>query len=253
MSAFDLYAACYDLLYGDKDYRTETDYVAGLLPPGTRRLLELGGGTGGHAACFAERGIEVDAIDLSPQMIERAQQRRAALPAALQQRLRFSQGDVRSHRAGARFDAVLSLFHVMSYQTTNADLRAAFATARAHLEPGGLFVFDFWYGPAVLSDRPRHVVKEVADARVQVRRTTTPAVDVNANRVDVRFDVDIRATADGSARTVTELHPMRYLFLPEIDLLAADAGFERTAAHAWMTREAPDDRSWYAVVALRAT
>ena len=38
---------------------------------------------------------------------------------------------------------MISLFHVMSYQTTNADLLAVFATAAAHLRPGGLFLFRF--------------------------------------------------------------------------------------------------------------
>src|SRR5205085_1886281 len=99
-------------------------------------------------------------------------------------------------------------------------LVAAFSTARAHLDPGGVFVFDFWHGPAVLSDRPRHVVKEVADDRISVRRTTTPTMHFDADRVDVRFDVAIRAADGSGGREVVELHPMRYLFLPEIDLVA---------------------------------
>jgi SAM-dependent methyltransferase len=252
MTPFDLYAAYYDLLYGDKNYAAEADYVAAMLPPGARSVLELGSGTGGHALLLAERGYEVHGIDVAPAMVERSLLRRAAAPEALHAKLHFAEGDVRSHRAGRRFDAVLSLFHVMSYQTTNADLAAAFATARAHLDPGGVFVFDFWYGPAVLSDRPREVVKEVEDARILVRRDTTPVVHVNDDRVDVRFDVTIRARDGGAEQRVQEVHPMRYLFLPEIDLFCERAGFERTAARAWLSDHAPSDRSWYACVACRA-
>jgi hypothetical protein len=37
----------------------------------------------------------------------------------------------------------VALFHVTSCQTSDDDLRAAMATARAHLRPGGVFLFDF--------------------------------------------------------------------------------------------------------------
>lgn len=249
---FDLYAAYYDLLYGDKDYAAEAAYVAGLLPDGARELLELGCGTGGHALALARLGLSVHGVDLSPEMVARAQSRRASLTPELQAQLSFSQGDLRTHRAGRQFDAVLSLFHVMSYQTHNEDLLAGLRTARVHLRDGGLFVFDFWYGPAVLSDRPRHVVKTVSDERIEVRRETTPTVQVNDNRVDVRFDVHIRAREGGAEQQLHELHPMRYLFLPELDALFAQTGFERIGARAWMSDVAPDDRSWYASVTARA-
>jgi hypothetical protein len=100
----------------------------------------------------------------------------------------------------------------------------------------------------VLSDRPRHVRKQVADERIAVERVTTPTVHVNANRVDVQFDVTIRALADGRVQTLAELHPMRYLFLPELDLLLQAAGLRRVAARAWLRDTEPGDDSWYACV-----
>ena len=247
---FDLYSAYYDLLYRDKDYASEARWVAALLPEGGRLpldILELGCGTGGHAFALAAAGHRVTGVDLSAGMVERARERAAAQP-ALGARLDFAQGDLRRYRSGRLHDAVVTLFHVMSYQTTNDDLAAACATARAHLAPGGRFVFDFWYGPAVLSDRPRHVRKQVADERIAVERVTTPTVHVNANRVDVQFDVTIRALADGRVQTLTELHPMRYLFLPELDLLLQAAGLRRVAARAWLRDTEPGDDSWYACV-----
>jgi SAM-dependent methyltransferase len=252
VSAFDLYAAYYDLLYGDKDYGAEVDYVRSLIGDDSRRVLELGCGTGGHAFALARRGFVVHGVDLSTPMVTRAQRRLAASPTEVQARLRFQQGDARTYRDGEHYEAVLSLFHVMSYQTHNADLEAAMATARAHLAPGGRFVFDFWYGPAVLSDRPRHVVKEVSDDRIDVRRETAPSMFINDNRVDVRFDVEIRARDGGDRTTVQEVHPMRYLFLPELDALLQRTGFERSGAWAWMSDQPPSDHSWYACVAAIA-
>ena len=46
-------------------------------------------------------------------------------------------GDMRTVRLGTVFDGVL-IHDAVSYMLTEEDLRAAFATARAHLRPGGL-------------------------------------------------------------------------------------------------------------------
>ncbi|HEY4744175.1 MAG TPA: class I SAM-dependent methyltransferase, partial [Desulfuromonadaceae bacterium] len=157
MTTFDQYARYYDLLYRDKDYAAEADFVAGLLlahAPEARTLLELGCGTGRHAEFLARQGFAVHGVDRSEGMLADAGRRRENLPDDVRGRLAFSPGDARDVRLGRHFDAVVSLFHVMSYMAEGRDLEHAFATARAHLAPGGVFLFDFWYGPAVLSDRP---------------------------------------------------------------------------------------------------
>jgi hypothetical protein len=64
-------------------------------------------------------------------------------------------------------DAVImsafTIFHVFSYQTTNGDLVAALTTAKEHLNPDGILIFDCWYGPAVLSNKPTIRVKTIED------------------------------------------------------------------------------------------
>jgi hypothetical protein len=42
----------------------------------------------------------------------------------------------------------------MSYQIETNEIEAVFKKVSEHLAIGGLFLFDFWYGPAVLSDSP---------------------------------------------------------------------------------------------------
>lgn len=254
MSVFDLYAAYYDLLYRDKDYAGEARHVLGLLEmaEGAGSILELGCGTGGHAAEFARQGISVHGIDLSRTMIDLARERCRTTDSAAAGGLVFEQDDIRTCRLGHRFDAVVSLFHVISYQAGNEDQRAAFETARCHLHSGGRFVFDFWYGPAVLTDRPRYVVKEVSDDRIRVERSTTPAIEVNRNLVDIRFDLKVESRLDGSVYAVTENHRMRYLFLPEIERLLEQSGFQLLRANAWMTDEELSESTWYGCVTARA-
>ena len=250
---FDAYSRYYDLLYGDKDYAGEAAYVAAHLrqhAPGATSILELGCGTGAHAEHLARAGFTVHGVDLSETMLARAAARKAALPAAMAARLSFAPGDARTLRTGARYDAVISLFHVMSYQTGNADLEAAFATAAAHLRPGGLFLFDFWYGPAVLAQRPEAREKRLADERIEVVRSAEPVLHENEDVVNVNYTVRIRDKATGSTETVRESHRMRYLFLPELALLRG-AVFEEKATVAWMSADPLSAQSWSAFQVLR--
>lgn len=255
MSTFDLYAAYYDLLYRDKQYGAEIDYLSAVLRGGIApesRILELGCGTGGHALELVRRGAVVRGVDLSDGMVSRALERRTELPSEQRARLEFETGNVCSYRASGKFDSVISMFHVMCYITANADQDAAFATARAHLEPGGQFFFDFWYGPAVLSDRPAVRTKNVSDERIEVMRTSTPVMHVNENIVDVNFDVHVRSRLDGREQRVQECHRMRYLFLPEIRQRLTASGFEFVASHGWMSHEPLGEGTWLGCVLARA-
>jgi SAM-dependent methyltransferase len=249
---FDSYSRYYDLLYREKDYAGETAYLVAHLrrhAPRAGRILELGCGTGAHAAHLARAGYAVHGVDQSESMLARAAARKAVLPAEIAARLTFERGDARSVRTGAAFDAVISLFHVMSYQATNADLQAAFATAAAHLRPGGLFLFDFWYAPAVLTQRPEVRVKRLADSEIAVTRIAEPELRVNENVVDVNYAVFIEVKATGKVEQVRETHRMRYLSLPELALLSGGA-FEERATVAWMSESPPDAQSWAAFQVL---
>jgi len=192
MMVFGNYARYYDLLYRDKDYEAEANYIHDLIQrhaPKSNSILELGCGTGRHAALLAQKGYAIHGVDMSESMLAEAEQRRTQLAQEVSERLSFSLGDIRKVRVERTFDVVASLFHVISYQTTNEDLAAAFATARAHLKPGGLFVFDCWYGPAVLTDRPEVRAKKLEDEKIQVTRIAVPEIYPNENRVDVNYQL----------------------------------------------------------------
>ena len=247
MSVFDSYARYYDLLYADKDYAAEVAYVDGLIRevvPSAKSLLDLGCGTGRHASLFASRGYDVVGIDRSETMLADAAKR-------ANERIRFLHGDIGTTNAGQGFDAVVSLFHVFSYQTRQSDLKAAFANARAHLGEGGAFVFDFWYGPAVLTDRPQTRTRRLADDVIEVERRAEPVMHPNENVVEVNYHVRIREKASGREDELRESHRMRYLFLPEVEALLDDAGFEFVRAEEWMTGKPPGFETWGIVVLAR--
>jgi SAM-dependent methyltransferase len=243
-AVFDAYAAYYDLLYRDKDYAAEARYVDALIQRfchGATDILELGCGTGSHARRLAEYGYAITGIDRSEAMIRRAMQNKPTVTPSL---LEFSLADLRTFRSNRDFDVVLALFHVMSYQTSNDDLAAAIATVAAHLRPGGLFVFDCWYGPGVLTDPPVVRERRLHGDGIEVIRNATPKHYPNENRVNVEYKVQVRRNDE--VATLEETHPMRYLFAPEVDLLLEAQGLRRVALQAWMDEAPPDLHTWNA-------
>lgn len=253
-AVFDAYAAYYDLLYRDKDYAGEAAWLHGLIrrhAPATRTLLELGCGTGAHAAHLARLGYAVHGLDLSAPMLERARTMAASLPEDVAGRLAFEQADIRDWPGPGTFDAVLSLFHVFSYQVTDADVRAAFRTVARHLRAGGILAFDFWHGPAVLAQQPERRVRRLEDAAIRVVRTAEPAFFPDQHRVDVHYDVRIEDRASGECTSVTETHRMRYFFPDELEAFAREAGLEPIGFSEWLADREPSTDSWSATMVAR--
>lgn len=122
-SVFDEYARYYDLLYRDKDYQAEADYVAGLIQrfnPKAQSILELGSGTGIHAALLTEKGFTVHGIG-SAELLARSLALTKKNMISGHDRLTFSQGDIRHIRLSRQFDTVISLFHVISHSVRESE------------------------------------------------------------------------------------------------------------------------------------
>jgi SAM-dependent methyltransferase len=243
---FEAYARYYDHFYADKDYAAEYDYIHGLIrqyAPRAETLLDLGCGSGAHALLLAGKGFKVKGIDQSREQLKLAMQKLSETSRGNRE-VEFLLGDIRHLHLKKTFDVVISLFHVMSYQTENSDLLAAFQTARNHLKAGGLFIFDAWYGPAVLSLRPETRVKQLeTDGRTLIR-IAQPEMKINYNRVDVHYDLLVNDRRNQQVETIRETHCMRYLFEPEVDLFLKISGFRLLSAQEWLTGQVLDTKTW---------
>jgi len=255
LTPFEGSAEFYDDLYKGKDYAAEADYVDALIQrylPGARSLLDLGCGTGRHALKFLEKGYRVVGVDRSPEMIAKAQRNREQLPPHLRERLTLESCDIRDFRLGRQFDAVVALFHVISYQTSNHDLLAAFTTARSHLRENGLFIFDCWYGPGVLSDPPAVRVKRLQWDLCRLLRIAEPRMRINEDLVDICYTFVVTGAPERPSE-FDEMHTMRYFFAPELSLALQMTRFNLVALAEWMKDREPDGNSWNVSAVAQST
>ena len=252
-----VYADQYDLFYADKDYQAECDFIEQVFQRSATRpirsILDLGCGTGGHAIPLAQRGYQVTGVDISADMLAQAQRKaRQTFNVQRSNVPTFCQGDLRTLDLGCTFDAVLMMFAVLSYQRTNDDLAAALATVRRHLAPGGLFVCDFWYGPAVLTQRPSERVKVIEQDSERIIRLVRPTLDTLHHTVRVDYHL-LRLRNRTLLAETQEQHLVRFLFPQELAYFASVAGLKVEHLCPFMALEqGPTEQDWNIVAVARA-
>jgi SAM-dependent methyltransferase len=242
------YADSYDTLYADKDYGAECDLLEEIFrrtDRPVRSVLDLGCGTGRHSVELARRGYELVGVDISRGMLERA--RRRALGEAASGTT-FMLGDIQEIQIGRRFDAVVSMFAVLGYQIGDSAVRATLANVRRHLEPGGTFVFDVWYGPAVLAVGPSARVKVVSTEDGEIERRAVGALEPEGHVCTVTYELTRRRTGQSDV-TALETHRMRYFFEEELAGLLKEAGLTLRSVSSFPDIEnRPSTDSWNVLV-----
>lgn len=250
------YASAYDALYEEKNYAAECDLIEGLFKEfGTSgkpvSLADFGCGTGNHAIPLARRGYNVSGLDLSPGMLEQA--RAKALAAQVMDRTNFSLGNVQNADVpGAPFDAAIMMFAVLGYQQSDAEVIAALSNVRRQISAGAPFVFDVWYGPAVIVDKPGARQREIQVPSGKLIRRTHSTLDEQRNLCMVHFQLE-RLESEKITQSVSEDHVMRYFFPDELERFAVTTGFTPVAMRDFNDYRMPATaRSWNIVSVFRA-
>jgi SAM-dependent methyltransferase len=173
-----------------------------LLPLAAGGALELAIGTGRVAVPLAERGVRVAGIELSADMVAQLQRKTDRIPVAV--------GDMTSTRVEGTFSLVYLVFNSINNVTTQEGQVEVFATAAAHLEPGGCFVIEVG-----TPNTQRLEVFDLSETHVGVDE-----LDFDTQRlVSHHFSL-----VDGEWRRLSV--PFRSVSPAELDLMARLAGLE---------------------------
>ncbi len=248
------YADAYDRIYHDKNYDAECDLVELIFQAhgkgSIRSVLDLGCGTGNHAIRLAQRGYEIAGVDSSESMLAHAQRKAAAL--SDNSVVSFHKGDIRRVELKRHFDAVLMMFAVLGYQVENADVLSAMKAARRHMRSDGLLIFDVWYGPAVLSQRPAQRLNVIPTQKGKILRFSSGEIDIRRHICTVHFNL-WRIEGERLTAETKESHTMRYFFPRELELFLECEGFKLIRLGKFPDFDQdPDEMAWNVLGVARA-
>ncbi len=211
-------AFLWPLMSPPDEYRDEARYwrraLRQRLGPGRLRILDLGAG-GGHNLHHLAREFDATAVDLSEEML--AHSRR------LNPGVAHHVGDMRTVRLGESFDAVL-VHDAIAYMTTEADLSAVFATARAHLRPGGLLIVaPDYYAETFVAPYVDHVTHRDAETELTyVEYSTDP--DPTDTAIETVFVFFIKR--GGQLQVEVDRHTTGLFPVATWERLLGEAGFD---------------------------
>jgi SAM-dependent methyltransferase len=236
--SYQRHASYYDLLYRDKDYWSECNFLEDIFREYSvskiTSVLDVGCGTGGHSLVLARRGYQVTGVDLSNEMVEFAQNKGTVSGLDVT----FQAMDIRKFSTGRSYDAVISMFASLGYVTDTTDLLASFQDIRNHLATGGIFAFDVWNGLAVLHILPSSRSKVVSENTQMIIRLAEPELDVSRHLCTVHYRIFELSSGQLIADT-SESHLVRYFFPLEIKLMLEQAGFTVLAICPFMKLDSP--------------
>lgn len=248
MENFKLYSKYYDLLYKDKDYKVESEYVLSVLNRFSsyeiNSIIELGCGSGGHAQYLAKKNLRVTGLDQSAEMINLANSKKIC-------NFEGFQRNITDFEVDKKFDCAISLFHVMSYLTQQELFLNTLTCVNKHLNANGIFFFDIWFTPAVLNLKPSNRIKTISDEKYSVTRIAESKIDYSTSTVNIDFRIFIEDLSNAKISKFSELHKMRHFSILELELLSKMTGFEILNTEEFLTGEMPSEKTWAISVVLK--
>jgi ubiquinone/menaquinone biosynthesis C-methylase UbiE len=227
MSKFKKYSEYYDKIYKDKNYESEVDFVDKAIKKfageNAHTILSLGCGTCNHDILLAKKGYSLTSVDESPSMLKIA--RKKIANKKLTNKIKLVEADIRKMTVTKEHDVVLAMFNVISYFVANTDIDRALASISKGLKAGGYFMFDCWFAPAVLKDRPGDRVKEITKGKQRLLRLTTSKLNLQDNSIDINFKV-LDIFGNKLLADVNETHSTRFWSRPELEYIFGNNGFK---------------------------
>jgi SAM-dependent methyltransferase len=206
----EVYDETYDAMFQAPVLGPMIDLLAELAGDGP--ALEFAIGTGRVALPLSARGIPVRGIELSPAMAERLSAKPGAggIPVTI--------GDMTTARVPGTFSLVYLVANTIMNVTTQDEQLAVFASAAAHLAPGGCFVVE------VIVPQLRRVPPGDT-ARVFTLDPDHIGIETFDDPVGQIAWSHHWIAARGRGRLVRHSAPYRYVWPSELDLMGRLTGF----------------------------
>lgn len=131
-------AAVYDQFMRDAPYDEWVNFTTQLIGKSSKKILDLGAGTGSITRKLHQLGHEVTGVDLSEDMLTEALQKAQSEGLSIT----WIRQDITKLEGFTNFDVVVSYCDVINYVTDEQDVLSVFKHAFDALNEGGTFIFD---------------------------------------------------------------------------------------------------------------
>lgn len=249
---FDKLAHYYDAIYADKDYNGECDFIEAIIQSyhmssGPMRIIDIGCGSGGHTSVLAGRGHKMTGIDNSEAMITNAREKDSGLD------INFQLMDMTEFSLEERFDVCVCLFCGICYLLEDDALESTLKCIREALCPGGLLIFDFWNGIAVISQESSTRVKEVRyGEQGRIVRIAKPKMNPVNQTCDIKYHCLV-TEEEKLADEFEEIHSVRYFSPREIERHLRNNGFKSVEICSFLNYDFELELdSWYLTAIAKA-
>ena len=211
------YAECYDQIHSSKSYEGESKRMLDFLKTELGRkdiskIMDFGCGTGAHLNTLAGEGLELYGYDRNEYMLEVARRKYPDLYVSSD----YSQ-------IPPDLDLVYSLFDVVNYQITDAEVEIFFRSHASKLASGALLVIDGWHYPGVKLDPPTVRERDIVFESATITRRVQPSSQ-DEYRTTV-LDITLKDKV-GSEILTHESHTMRAFERDELAVVASACGFK---------------------------
>ena len=252
MAFEQLYSEAYDSLNAEKNYESEVVFVMNLYnkhkTSPIKNILDLGCGSGLHLQYLIPllNGVnKIVAVDSSEFLCKKSRDR-------LGDKVEVVQEEISKIALECKFNLVLSLFHVINYQTKEEDLIAFLYSIKKHLQSDGLAIVDFWNLSAWRRSAPISRVKTVTSGGYQFTRTSTPDTDYLNGTTCLSMKIVKQDSKTGKIlETSQETHTVRAFTIFEIQIACTLAGLKVQHHGKWMDINSElDADDWYGFAVL---
>lgn len=238
MESYTSFAAVYDMFMDNIPYEEWASYVISLLREegiDDGLVLDLGCGTGSLTEILAREGYDMTGIDLSPDMLQIAMEKRMESG----RDILYLNQDMREFELYGTVRAIISICDSMNYLLEKADLVQTLRLANNYLDPGGVFIFDL-----NTEHKYRDILGQctIAEDREESSFIWDNNFDEETGINEYNLSLFIQEEED-LYRKYQETHYQKAYSLDEVRAAVEEAGMELAAVYDAFTRNAPSEDS----------
>lgn len=243
------YSNIYDFLYTQKNYIKEFLLIKKIIKDNLSKpssLIDLGCGTGKYSNLLTKLKLDVVGVDRSKEMLKIAKKKFNK-----NKKLTFIKSNISKINLKKKFDIISALFHILSYQTSRANINSFFKNSHSHLKQNGILIFDFWFKDGVLKLQTPVRVREFNNTSYKIVRVT---ISKWFKKIDQISDIHNLVVLNKKSKKVSkfsETHKMRYFEMSFIKKKLKEHNFKYIKSLDLQTGRKLSSKSWGAMVVAK--